>query len=170
MAACSPTGYGIDPDQVIMALSFGSDEHYMQQALQQARLAAEEGEIPVGAVIVSENRIIAKAYNQTEKLNDVTAHAEILALTSAFNFIGAKYLPDCSLYVTLEPCTMCAGALYWSQIGKLVIGAQDEKRGYLRHVTSGEKVIHPKTKVVSGIMAEECAALVTNFFKQVRNK
>jgi tRNA(adenine34) deaminase len=153
-----------------MAHSFGSDEYYMQQALQQARLAEEEGEIPVGAVIVSENRIIAKAYNQTEKLNDVTAHAEILALTSAFNFIGAKYLPDCRLYVTLEPCTMCAGALYWSQIGKLVIGAKDEKRGYLRHLTTEETVIHPKTEVVSGIMAEECGALVTNFFKQVRNK
>ena len=153
-----------------MEVSFGSDEYFMQQALMQARLAEEEGEIPVGAVVVSENRIIAKAYNQTEKLNDVTAHAEILALTSAFNYLGAKYLPDCSLYVTLEPCTMCAGALYWSQIGKLVIGARDDRRGYGRLVADGETIVHPKTEVSIGILAEPCEAIVKNFFINLRKK
>ena len=143
----------------------------MQQAYNQALLGADEGEIPVGAIIVAENKIIAKAHNQTERLTDVTAHAEILALTSAFNYLGSKYLPECTLYVTLEPCLMCAGALYWSQIGKLVYGASDEKRGY--HQLEGPKdknILHPKTELVTGIMAESCGALVSDFFKQLRNK
>ena len=153
-----------------MTYAFGSDEYFMQQALRQAILAGEEGEVPVGAVIVSENRIIAKAYNQTEKLNDVTAHAEILALTSAFNYLGAKYLPDCTLYVTLEPCTMCAGALYWSQIGRLVIGARDERRGYARLASRKEPVLHPRTQIVTGILEEPAAAMVTDFFEKLRKK
>ena len=109
-----------------MDFPFGTDEYFMNHALRQAMFAQEEGEVPIGAVVVSENKIIAKGYNQTEKLNDVTAHAEVLALTSAFNFFGAKYLPECTLFVTLEPCTMCAGAIYWSQIGRVVIGAADD--------------------------------------------
>ena len=153
-----------------MSHSFGSDEYFMQQALNQAMNAEEEGEVPVGAIVVSENRIIAKAYNQTEKLNDVTAHAEILALTSAFNYLGAKYLPECTLYVTLEPCTMCAGALYWSQLGRLVIGAKDDKRGYNRLVSEGENVLHPKTEVVYGVLEEPCKAIVSNFFRKLRKK
>jgi tRNA(adenine34) deaminase len=143
----------------------------MQQAYNQALIGADEGEIPVGAVIVAENKIIAKAHNQTERLTDVTAHAEILALTSAFNFLGSKYLPECTLYVTLEPCLMCAGALYWSQIGKLVYGASDEKRGYHQLEESKEAhILHPKTELVTGIMAEECGKLVSDFFKDLRNK
>ena len=153
-----------------MAIDFGSDEYFMQQALIQARMAAEEGEVPVGAVIVTGNKVIAKAYNQTERLTDVTAHAEILAITSAFNALGAKYLPDCTLYVTLEPCTMCAGALNWSQLGRIVIGAPDERRGYSRLVNKNEPVLHPKTEIVTGILAEECAALVSDFFRQLRRK
>jgi tRNA(adenine34) deaminase len=153
-----------------MELSFGSDEYFMQQALIQARMAADEGEIPVGAVVVSEKKIIAKAYNQTERLNDVTAHAEMLALTSAFNFLGAKYLADAIMYVTLEPCTMCAGALYWSQLGRLVIGAKDERRGYSRLSSSGESIIHPKTEITTGVLAAECSEIVTNFFLQLRRK
>lgn len=150
-----------------MQYSFGSDEYYMQLAYQQALIAAGEKEIPVGAVVVCNDKVIAKGYNQTEKLNDVTAHAEILALTSAFNYFGAKYLPDCTLYVTLEPCTMCAGALYWSQIGRVVFGANDEKRGY-RVVDKGEKILHPKTKLTTGILAAQCGSLVTDFFEKLR--
>ena len=153
-----------------MSYSFGSDEYFMQQAINQAMDGEEEGEVPVGAIVVSENRIIGKAYNQTEKLNDVTAHAEILALTSAFNYLGAKYLPECTLFVTLEPCTMCAGALYWSQIGRLVIGAKDEKRGFNRLVKEDEKVLHPRTKVIYGVLEEPCGALVSNFFSKLRKK
>ena len=139
----------------------------MNMALQQAVIADDEKEIPVGAVIVCNDRVVAKAYNQTEKLNDVTAHAEILALTSAFNYFGAKYLPDCTLYVTLEPCTMCAGALYWSQVGRVVFGASDNKRGY--HLVAGEKkILHPKTELTTGILADQCSELVTGFFKKLR--
>lgn len=151
-----------------MSFSFGSDEYFMSQALNQAQIAFEEGEIPVGAVIVAENKVIAKAYNQTEKLNDVTAHAEILALTSAFNYMGAKYLLDCTLYVTLEPCTMCAGALYWSQVGRLVIGARDERRGYRRLTSDNESVIHPRTEVVYGVLEGSCGEIVTKFFENLR--
>lgn len=143
----------------------------MQQAYQQALHAKDENEIPVGVVVVCDKKIIAKAYNQTEKLNDVTAHAEMLALTSAFNYFGAKYLPECTLYVTLEPCVMCAGALFWSQIGKLVYGASDEKRGYsLAEFKNKKHLLHPKTKVVRGILAEQSSTLVTDFFSSIRHK
>lgn len=152
-----------------MDLKFGSDEYFMNEAYKQAEVAFEKNEVPVGAIIVSNNKIIARAHNQTETLTDSTAHAEVLALTSAFDYFGAKYLPDCTLYVTLEPCTMCAGALYWSQIGKVVIGATDEKRGYLRLSNSKEPILHPKTKLIMGVLAEECGKLVSNFFKKLRN-
>ena len=148
-------------------LSVNTDEHYMRESLRQAQFAFDEGEIPVGAVVVSGNRIIARAYNQTERLNDVTAHAEMLALTAAANYLGGKYLSDCALYVTLEPCNMCAGALYWGQLSKLVFGASDEKRGYSRMVPS---LLHPKTEVVKGVMQQECKALVDDFFRQLRKK
>ncbi len=147
---------------------FGSDEYFMQEAYKQAESAFEHGEVPVGVIIVSNNKIIARAHNQTETLTDSTAHAEILALTSAFDYFGAKYLPDCTLYVTLEPCTMCAGALYWSQMGKVVIGATDEKRGFLRLSTKEQKILHPKTELVTGVLAEPSANLVSLFFKNLR--
>jgi len=147
---------------------FGSDEYFMNEAYKQAEIAYEQHEVPVGAIIVSNGKIIAKAHNQTEMLTDSTAHAEILALTSAFDYFGAKYLPDCTLYVTLEPCTMCAGALYWSQIGKVVIGANDEKRGYIRLSSPQEKVLHPKTILEEGVLSEQCGNLVTDFFKKLR--
>jgi tRNA(adenine34) deaminase len=142
------------------------DTYFMQQALKLAEQAYEEDEIPVGAVVVVNDRVIAKAYNHTERLHDVTAHAEMLALTSAFNYLGAKYLPDCTLYVTLEPCVMCAGAIHWSQIGGLVYAAPDEKKGYTRYDTS---ILHPRTEVRKGILAEESAALIKTFFRRMRN-
>ena len=148
-------------------LSVNTDEHYMREALKQAAYAYEEGEIPVGAVVVCENKIIARAYNQTERLNDVTAHAEMLALTAAANYLGGKYLSDCTLYVTLEPCPMCAGGLYWGQLKKLVFGAADEKRGYNR---MSPPMLHPKTQVVNGLLEGECKALVDDFFKKLRKK
>ena len=138
-----------------------SDQHFMEQALREAHLAYEEGEIPVGAVVVSQNQIIARTRNQTERLQDVTAHAEILAITAAADYLGGKYLDDCTLYVTLEPCVMCAGALAWAQLGKLVYGAADEKRGFMRH---GRALLHPKTEVAYGILEEECGALLKEFF------
>lgn len=141
------------------------DTYYMKMALSEARDAAEEGEIPIGAVVVAGGRVIARAHNQTERLKDVTAHAEMLALTAAMNSLGAKYLPDCSLYVTVEPCIMCAGALRWSQIGRVVYGARDEKMGYRRF---SEDVMHPKTEVTGGVMAEECASLMKEFFRTRR--
>lgn len=150
-----------------MALSIHSDEHFMKEALKQAKIAYHEGEIPIGAVVVANKQIIARAYNQTEKLNDPTAHAEMLALTSATNYLGTKYLSDCSLYVTLEPCGMCAGALYWAQLGKLIYAAKDEKRGYNYF---NPNLIHPKTKVQQGPLSEECGQLVSDFFKKLRNK
>lgn len=140
----------------------------MNEAYKQAEIAFEEGEVPIGAVVVCNNKIVARAHNQTERLNDSTAHAEILALTSAFDYFGAKYLPVCTLYVTLEPCTMCAGALNWSQIGKVVFGAKDAKRGYLRLSTEKEKVLHPKTKLVSGVLEAPCGQLIADFFKRLR--
>ena len=143
------------------------DEHFMRQALIQAQTAFEEEEVPVGAVVVVNNRIISRGYNQVEKLNDPTAHAEIIALTSAFNYLGSKYLPDATIYITVEPCLMCAGALYWSKIGRVVFGAADEKNGYL-HITGNTSPFHPKTVLVSGILKEECAALMKSFFKQKR--
>jgi tRNA(adenine34) deaminase len=144
-----------------------NDAHFMEQALIQARQAFAEDEVPVGAVIVVNDKIIARGYNQVEKLNDPTAHAEIIALTSAFNFLGSKYLPDATIYVTVEPCVMCAGALYWSKIGRVVYGASDPKNGYLR--TTGENnPFHPKTLVQSGIAAAACAELMTGFFRRKR--
>ena len=141
-----------------------TDEYFMKKALQEAEMAFEKGEIPVGAVVVIDNKIIARSHNLTELLNDVTAHAEMQSITAAANFLGGKYLKDCALYVTLEPCQMCAGALYWSQISKIVFGARDEQRGFM---TMGTK-LHPKTTVVSGIMAEESAELMLRFFAQRR--
>lgn len=143
----------------------GSDDYYMSEALQLAERAGEVGEIPVGAVIVCRNRIIARTYNQTEQLNDVTAHAELLAITAATQHLGGKYLTDCTIYVTLEPCVMCAGALFWAQTGRLVIGADDPKRGYSRVQPS---VLHPKTRVSTGVLSDECRTLLTNFFGRLR--
>ncbi len=148
-----------------MSFSVFSELHFMREALQQARQAGEMGEIPVGAVIVSDNRIIARGHNLTERLNDITAHAELLAVTAAADNLGNKYLPDCTLYVTLEPCPMCAGVLFWSQIGKVVYGASDSKRGALRFSPT---LFHPKTVVVGGVLEEECAALMKNFFSEKR--
>lgn len=143
-----------------------TDEGYMQQALLQAEQAAKAGEIPVGAIIVIENRIIAKAHNMVERLQDVTAHAEILALTSAFQYVGSKYLPQATLYVTLEPCLMCAGALYWSKIGRVVFADQDEKNGY--HTHCPHSPFHPKTNVEKGVMVGEGARLMKQFFANKR--
>ncbi len=146
-------------------LTVFSDTHFMKQALQEAQAAFEKDEIPVGAVVVCRNRIIARAHNQTELLNDVTAHAEMLALTAAANTLGSKYLDECTLYVTLEPCVMCAGALGWSQLGRLVYGASDDKRGFMRF---GKSLLHPKTKVEFGVMMDECSDLMTQFFQNKR--
>ncbi len=142
-----------------------SDEYFMQIALQQATIAFDEGEIPVGAVIVCQNQIIAKAYNQTEKLSDVTAHAEMLAITSATQTLGTKYLKDCTLYVTLEPCVMCGGAIFWSQLSRIVWGASDEKRGFKKINPS---IIHPKSQVTFGILQQDCEYLLKSFFSQLR--
>ena len=141
-----------------------SDTYFMQKALQEAQIAFEQGEVPVGAVITIGERIIAKAHNLTEKLTDVTAHAEMQAITAASEYLGGKYLMDCTLYVTLEPCVMCAGALYWSQIGKVVYGATDSKRGY--HLFGN--LLHPKTEVVQGVLEAACSQLVKDFFLQRR--
>ena len=138
------------------------DAYFMRQALAQARLAATIGEVPVGAVVVSNGRIIARGHNQTERLNDVTAHAEIIALTAAANHLGDKYLRDCTLYVSLEPCPMCAGALAWSQLSRLVYGASDDKRGFMRF---GRELLHPKTRLEYGILHDDCAELMTGFFR-----
>ena len=139
----------------------------MLLALKEAEQAFSEDEIPIGAVVVQNNKIIARGHNQTEKLKDSTAHAEIIALTSAFNFLGAKYLPDATLYVTVEPCLMCCGALYWSKIARVVYGASDEKNGYKR-ITKDNWPFHPKTELVKGILEVECAALMKAFFKSKR--
>lgn len=141
------------------------DIHFMKKAFQEAEIAYEKGEIPVGAVIVVDNRIIARTHNLTELLVDVTAHAEMQAITSASNFLGGKYLHNCTLYVTLEPCQMCAGALYWSQISKIVYGATDEERGFTKLKTK----LHPKTLVIGGVMAEESSELLKRFFIEKRN-
>lgn len=140
---------------------------FMKQALQQALRAFAEDEVPVGAVIVLNNKIIARGYNQVEKLSDPTAHAEIIALTSAFNVLGSKYLPDASIYVTVEPCLMCAGALYWSKIGSVLYGAADPKNGYKR-VAQTVSPFHPKTIVATGILQDECSQLLKDFFAQKR--
>ena len=141
-----------------------SDEYFMKKALQEAEIAFNHDEIPVGAVIVVNNRVIAKSHNLTEMLNDVTAHAEMQSITAAANFLGGKYLKDCTLYVTLEPCQMCAGALYWSQISKIVFGARDEQRGYM---VMGTK-LHPKTVVINGVLATEATELMKRFFARRR--
>lgn len=139
----------------------------MQQALKQAVIAFEEDEVPVGAVVVINNKIIARGYNQVERLKDATAHAEMIALTSAFSYLGAKYLPDATLYVTLEPCLMCCGALYWSKIGKVVFGASDEKNGFQK-TTGNHWPFHPKTELVYGVLEEDCSSLLKSFFKKKR--
>lgn len=142
-----------------------NDEYFMRQALREAQLAFDKDEIPIGAVVVCQDRIIARSHNLTEMLNDVTAHAEMQAITAAANVLGGKYLKDCTLYVTIEPCPMCAGALAWSQISKVVFGAKDEKRGY--SIVSPH-VLHPKTQINGGVLQEECAALMQEFFKNKR--
>jgi tRNA(adenine34) deaminase len=142
-----------------------NDAYFMRQALQEATLAAQEGEVPVGAVVVCEGRIIARAHNQTERLGDVTAHAEILALTAAASHLGSKYLDECTLYVTLEPCPMCAGALAWAQLKRLAFAAADEKRGFMRF---GKALLHPKTKVEMGLLAEDASQIVKQFFLKKR--
>lgn len=142
-----------------------SDEYFMNEALKEARKAFDEDEVPVGAVIVAQNRIIARGSNMTEQLQDVTAHAEMIALTSATNFLGAKYLPECTIYVSLEPCLMCAAALKWAQMGKLVFGASDDKAGY--HLVE-HPVLHPKTEIKFGVLEKECGVLLKEFFKGKR--
>lgn len=141
------------------------DTYFMKKAIQEAELAFDKGEIPVGAIVVIEDRIIARSHNLTELLNDVTAHAEMQSITAAANFLGGKYLKGCTLYVTLEPCQMCAGALYWSQVSKIVYGTRDTERGYILNGTK----LHPKTKVVGGILEEDSANLLKRFFIQKRN-
>ena len=143
-----------------------SDEYYMQQALREAQLAFEKGEVPVGAVVVVGGNIIGRGHNQVELLKDPTAHAEMIALTAAFHYIGAKYLPDATLYVTVEPCVMCAGAIYWSKIGRIVWGANDEKNGHRR--IAKQSPFHPKTIIGSGILEEPCARLMKEFFQHKR--
>ena len=141
------------------------DEVFMKEAYKLAQKAFEEDEVPIGAIIVAHGKIIGKGYNLTERLNDVTAHAEMQAFTAAANFLGGKYLKDCTLYVTVEPCVMCAGASYWTQIGRIVYGAKDEKRGY---AVINPKIVHPKTQVKSGVLEAECRELMQRFFKNKR--
>jgi len=143
-----------------------NDDYFMKQALEEAKKAAEIGEIPVGAVVVANNQIIARSHNLTEKLNDVTAHAEMQAITSAAEYLGGKYLNECSLYVTLEPCIMCGGALSWAQIKKIVFGTRDNKRG----ASNGDNIYHPKTEVLSGVMENECSELINRFFAKKRKR
>lgn len=145
-----------------------TDERFMRIALAEAMEAYESGEVPVGAVVVSRGRIIGRGHNQTEALRDVTAHAEMLALTAACNTTGGKYLPDCTIYVTVEPCPMCASALGWSHIGRIVYGASDPKRGYFSHTQALNSVLHPKTAVESGLLSDECGELMTEFFRNRR--
>lgn len=147
-------------------LTIHTDEYFMKEALKEAQMAFDRDEVPVGAIITYDNQIIARAHNLTETLVDVTAHAEMQAFTSAADYIGGKYLRDCTLFVTLEPCVMCAGASYWTQIGKIVFGAYDSKRGYSRIESA---VTHPKTKIIGGVMEEECNKLLVSFFEKKRN-
>ena len=148
-----------------MSIFDNPDEYYMREALREARAAAAEDEIPIGAVVVSGDRVIGRGHNQTELLHDVTAHAEMLALTAAEEALGAKYLTDCTLYVTVEPCPMCAGALGWTQVGRIVYGAADPKRGFT--LLTGP-ILHPKTEVTAGVLADECETLMKEFFKHKR--
>ncbi len=147
--------------------SLAPDEFFMNEALKEARKALELDEVPIGAVIVCKGRIIGRGHNLTERLNDVTAHAEMQAFTAAADYLGGKYLTECTLYVTMEPCVMCAGASYWTQISRVVFGAYDTQRGFTR---INQTLTHPKTEVIGGIKAEECGALVRDFFKSKRNK
>jgi tRNA(adenine34) deaminase len=144
-----------------------TDDYFMREALKEAKVAFDEGEVPVGAVVVCKNRIIGRAHNQTERLTDSTAHAEMLAVTAASNYLGSKYLNECVLYVTLEPCVMCAGALHWVQLMKLVYGADDVQRGY---TLVSSPLLHPRTEVLKGIMKQECKTLVDDFFRRIREK
>ncbi len=143
-----------------------TDEYYMKMALQEAKKALDLDEVPIGCIIVCENRIIAKGHNLTEQLNDVTAHAEMQAITAGANFLGGKYLKNCTIYVTIEPCAMCAGALFWSQISKVVIGAKDEKRGFYRQNIA----LHPKTEIVWGVLENDCSQILQQFFQNKRKK
>lgn len=143
------------------------DEIFMQEAIKEAQAALDLDEVPIGAVIVCQGKIVARGHNLSQQLNDVTAHAEMQAFTAAANFIGAKYLHQCTLYVTLEPCVMCAGAAFWTQIGRVVYGASDIKRGYS---LNDKNLLHPKTKVTKGILEKECATLLKNFFQEKRHK
>ena len=144
-----------------------TDEYYMMQAIREAKKAYEDDEIPIGAVVVMAEKIIARGHNMTERLNDPTAHAEMIALTSAFNLLGSKYLPEATLYVTIEPCLMCAGALYWSKIGKVVYGAEDEKNGY-KKIAGTNWPFHTKTELIRGVLKDDCARLMQDFFKSKR--
>ena len=148
-----------------MTAASADDMRYMKMALEEAARAFDEDEVPVGAIVVCKGRVIARAHNLTETLTDVTAHAEMQAVTAAANYLGGKYLNECTLYVTVEPCVMCAGALGWAQLGRLVYGAGDEKRGFRRYAP---KALHPKTELVEGVMAEECSALMKQFFSSRR--
>lgn len=145
----------------------GSDEYFMQFALKEAQLAYDADEVPVGAVVTMQNKIIARGHNQVERLNDATAHAEMIALTSAFNYLGSKYLTGATLYVTVEPCLMCCGALYWSKLARIVYGAGDEKNGF-KHITGNNWPFHPKTELVKGILEHECTQLMKSFFRAKR--
>ncbi len=144
-----------------------SDEHYMREALKEAQKAFEQDEVPIGAVVVVNNKIIARCHNLTQRLNDVTAHAEMQAITSAANYIGGKYLDECTIYVTVEPCVMCAGALAWAQTARIVYGAGDNRRGYSQF---SNNILHPKTKVTTGILDDECGQLVKDFFVKKRGE
>ena len=146
-------------------VSVFSDESFMREALKEAQKAYQADEVPIGAVIVCKNKIIARAHNYTERLNDVTAHAEMQAFTSAANYLNGKYLMECTLYVTLEPCVMCAGASYWTQIGKIIYGAKDEKRGFSKYATN---LLHPSTEITGGVLKDECAEILKEFFKKKR--
>ena len=149
-----------------MKLSIFSDESFMKEALKEAQKAYEKNEVPIGAVIVSNNKIIARAHNLCETLNDATAHAEMQAITSAANFLGSKYLNECILFITLEPCAMCASATAWSQIGKIVYGADDDKKGFTK---ISQNLLHPKTEVVSGVLEKDCSEKLINFFREKRD-
>ena len=144
-----------------------TDEYFMMMALKEARKAFDDGEVPVGAVVVLNERVIGRGYNQVERLKDPTAHAEVIALTSAFNFLGSKYLPEASIYITVEPCLMCAGALYWSKIKRIIYGADDEKNGY-KKITGYNWPFHPKSELVHGVLKEECGELLKTFFRNKR--
>lgn len=165
MQRCRMGGQHYFSKKHIMSVDIHS--HFMREALKEAQKAYEKNEVPVGALIVYNNKIIARSHNLTEQLNDVTAHAEILAITSATTYTGSKYLKDCSIYVTIEPCPMCAGAIGWAQLSTLIFGAYDLKKGY---TLFSENILHPKTEVIKGVMADECAQIIQQFFQERRKK